>query len=95
MCRRFGLEWNFVSSRNSKKLYYIRVTRKISYIRSSIGKSLSITCGCSGLVRFKDVERDTCSNTNPVVITDICEVQSYTCDPFLCGSVYFGADPFY
>ena len=78
-----------------KKLSCNRAIRKLSYVSSSIRKSSSIMYGCSWHVRFKDVERDTCSNTNPVVITDVCEVQSYTCDPFLCGSVCFGADPFY
>ena len=47
ICRRFGMGWNFVSSRNRKEISCNCVSRKISYVSSAIRKSLSITYGCS------------------------------------------------
>ena len=38
MCRRFGLEYNLVSSRNGKKKSWNRVSRKISFVDASIRK---------------------------------------------------------
>ena len=67
LCRRFGLEWNFVSSRNGKQTYCNRVSRKISYVSSSTRKLSSITRGCSWLVRFKDIEREICENAGQVL----------------------------
>ena len=56
LCRGFGLEWNFVSSRSGeKKIYCNRARRRISYVNHGISKSTSITCGCSWLIRFKTV----------------------------------------
>ena len=81
MCRRFSLEWSFVSSRNSLKISCNRVSRKLSFVGASIGKTSYITCGCSWCVRFNDIEHNKCSNTDSVVITAVCGFHSNTCDP--------------
>ena len=81
LCRRFGLEWNFASSRNGKQTSCNRASRKISFVGASIRKLSSITCERSWCIRFEDIERNTCSNTDSVVITVICGVHSNPCDP--------------
>ena len=81
MCRRFGLEWYFVSFRNGITISCNRACRKISFVGDSMRKTSYITCKCSWCVRFKDVERNTCSNNDSVVITAVCVVHSNTCHP--------------
>ena len=39
---------------------------------------LRVVVGCS--IRFRGVEWKKCTNSDPVVITTICEVHSNTCD---------------
>ena len=55
LVRRFGLAWNFVSSRNGRKLTCNRASRSSPYISTGVRKSSSIVCGCGWLVRFKGV----------------------------------------
>ena len=81
ICRRFSLEWNFVSSRNGEKISCNRDSHKISFVNASIRKSSSIMCGCTWCVRFKDTERNKCSNTDSVVIMTVYGVHSNSCDP--------------
>ena len=80
-CRRFSLEWSFVSSRNSLKISCNRVSRKLSFVGASIRKLSSITCERSWCIRFEDIERNTCSNTDSVVIMTVYGVRSNSCDP--------------
>ena len=56
LCRRFGLEWNFVSRRSGKTIACNRASRSSSFVNSSIRKYSSISCGCDCLVRFRGVE---------------------------------------
>ena len=56
LCRRFGLEWNFVFRRSGKTIACNRASRTSSFINSGVRKSLSILCGCGWLVRFRGVE---------------------------------------
>ena len=53
LCRRFGLEWSFVTRRSGKTIACNRTTRTCSYVNSGERKSSSITCGCDWLVRFR------------------------------------------
>ena len=41
----------------------------------------SIVCGCDWCVRFKGVNWRKCTNSDPVIITDVCGVHTNTCDP--------------
>ena len=56
LCRRFGLEWNFVFRRSGKTITCNRASRISSFIASGIRKSSYIMCGCDWLVRFRGVE---------------------------------------
>ena len=81
LCRRFGLEWNFVSRRSGKTITCTRASRTSSFVNSGIRKSSSIVCGCGWLVRFRGVEWQKCTNSDPVIITGVCGVHSNTCNP--------------
>ena len=81
MCPRFGIEWNFVSSRNGKKISCNHASRKISFVGASIRNTSSIACGRSWRVCFKDVERNKYSNIDSVVITTAYGEHSNNCDP--------------
>ena len=56
LVRRFGLEWNFVSTRSGKTITCNRDSRTSSFVVSGIRRSSSIVCGYDWLVRFRDVE---------------------------------------
>ena len=56
LCVRFGLKWNFESTRSGKTITCNRANRRTSYVSSRIKKSSSTTCVCGWLVRFKGVE---------------------------------------
>lgn len=47
LCCRFGLEWNFVSSRNGNSKSCNRASRKIYYVSTSIRNLSSITFDCN------------------------------------------------
>ena len=57
LCRRFGLEWSFVTRRSGKIIACNRTSRTWSFVNSGKGKSSSITCGCDWLIRFRGVDR--------------------------------------
>ena len=57
LCRRFGLEWCFVTRRSGKSISCNRASRSSSYVKSGVRKSTSITCGCDWLIRFRGVDR--------------------------------------
>ena len=80
LCYRFGLEWNFVSRRSGKTITYNRASRTSSFVAPDIRKSSSIVCGCGWLVRFRGVEWQKCTNSDPVIITGVCGVHSNTCN---------------
>ena len=46
LVRRFGLEWNFVSTRSGKTITCNRASRISSFVASGLRKSSSIVCGC-------------------------------------------------
>ena len=52
LCRRFRLEWNFVSRRSGKTIAYNRASRSLSFVNSGKRKSTSMLCGCGWLVRL-------------------------------------------
>ena len=81
LCRRFGLEWNFVSRRSGKLITCNRASRTSSFVKSSIRKSLSIVCGCGWLVRFRGVEWGRSTNSDPIIITGVCEVYCNSYNP--------------
>ena len=81
LCRRFGLEWNFVSRRSGKTIACNRASRSSSFVNSGIRKSSSISCGGGWLVRFRGVEWKKYTNPDPVIMTGVCAVHSNTCDP--------------
>ena len=56
LCRNFGLEWNFASTRSGKTISCNRGSRKTSYVGSGIRKSSSSMCSCSIFVCFRNVE---------------------------------------
>ena len=56
LVRRFGLEWNFVSTRSGKTITCNCASRTSSFVASGIRKTSSIVCGCGLLVRFRGVE---------------------------------------
>ena len=56
LCRRFGLEWCFVTRRSGKYISCNRASRSSSYVNSGVRKSTSITCGCDWLIRFRGVD---------------------------------------
>ena len=78
LCRRFGIEWNFVSRRSGNTITCNRASRTSSFVASGIRKSSSIVCGCGWLVRFRGVEWQKCTNSDPVIITGVCGVHSNT-----------------
>ena len=80
LCRRFGLEWTFVSRRSGKTIT-CNHSRTSSCVASGIRKSSSIMCGCGWLVRFRGGEWKKCTNCDPVIITEVCGVHSNTCNP--------------
>ena len=49
LCRRIGLEWNFVSRRSGNTIACNRASRSSSFVNSGIRKSSSILCGCGWL----------------------------------------------
>ena len=81
LCRRFGLEWNFVSRRSGKTIICNRASRASSFVASGIRKTSSIVCDCGWLVRFRGGEWKKCTNSDPVIVTGVCEVHSNTCNP--------------
>ena len=64
-----------------KNISWNRASRKISFVGASFRKTSSITCECSWCVRFRGMERDSCYNTDSVVITAVCGVYFNTYDP--------------
>ena len=80
LVRRFGLEWNFVSTRSGKSITCNRASRTSSFVNSGIRKSSSIVYGCSWLVRFRGVEWQKFTNSDPVIISGVCGVHSNTCN---------------
>ena len=81
VCRRFGLEWSFITRRSGKTIACNRASRSSSFVNSSIRKSTSISCGCDWLVRFRGVDWKKCTNSDHVIITGVCGVHSNTCNP--------------
>ena len=51
------------------------------FVASSIRKISSIVCDCGWLVRFRGVEWQKCTNSDPVIITEVCGFHSNTCNP--------------
>ena len=49
LCRRFGLEWNFVSSRNSKTISYNRASRKLSLLILVLGSRYLLRVAIVGI----------------------------------------------
>ena len=56
LCRRFWLEWDFVSRRSGKTITCNRASRTSSFVNSGTRKSSSIVCGCGWLVRFRGID---------------------------------------
>ena len=81
LCRRFGLEWKFVSRRSGETITCNRTSRTTSFVASGIRKTSSIVCGCGWLIRFTGVEWKKCTNSDPVIITGVNGVHSNTCNP--------------
>ena len=81
LCRRFGLEWCFVTTRSGKSITCNRASRTSSFVHSGIRKSSSIMCGCDWMVRFRAVDYKKYSSTDPVVITEVRGAHSNTCNP--------------
>ena len=81
LCRRFGLEWSFVTSKSGKTIVCNRASRSSSYVYSGIKKCTSISCGCDWLVRFRGVDWRKCTNLYRVIITGVCGAHSNTCNP--------------
>ena len=81
LCRRFGLEWCFVTRRSGKTIACNRANRSSSFVNSGIRKCTSILCGCDWLVRFRGVDWKKCTSADPVVITEVCGAHSNTCNP--------------
>ena len=81
LIRRFGLEWNFVSTRSGKSITCNCDSRTSSFVASGLRKSSYIVCGCGWLVRFRGVEWQKCTNSDPIIITGVCGVHSNTCNP--------------
>ena len=52
LCRRFGLEWSFVTRRSGKTIACNRASRSSSFVNSGIRKCTSISRGCDWLVRL-------------------------------------------
>ena len=70
-----------VSRRSGKTITCNRASPTSSFVASGIRKSSSIVCGCRWLVRFRGVEWQECTNSDPVIITGGCGVHSNTCNP--------------
>ena len=81
LCRRFGLEWCFVTRRSGKSISCNRASRSSSYVKSGIRKYTSISCGCDWLVRFRGVDSKKHSSADPIVITEVRGAHSNTCNP--------------
>ena len=81
LCRRFGLEWNFLSRRSGKTIACNLASRSSSFVNSCIRKSSSISCGGGWLVRFRGVEWKKYTNSDPVTMTGVCAAHSNTCNP--------------
>ena len=81
LVRRFGLEWNFVSTRSGKTITCNRASR--FFVASGIRKTSTIVSGCGWLVRFRAVEWKKCTKSDPVIIIGVCGVHSNTCNPEL------------
>jgi len=81
LCRRFGLEWSFVTRRSGKTIACNRSSRTCSFVNSGKRNYTSITYGCDWLVRFRGVDCKKCTSSDPVVITKVCGSHSNTCNP--------------
>ena len=56
LCRRFGLEWNFVSRSSGKTITCNRTSHTSSFVISGIRKSSSIVCGCGWFLNGKNAQ---------------------------------------
>ena len=81
LCRRFGLEWCFVTTRSGKSITCNRASRTSSFVNSGTRKCTSISCGCYWLVRFRGVDSKKHTSVDPVVITEVRGAHSNTCNP--------------
>ena len=81
LCRRFGLEWCFVTRRSGVSISCNRASRSSSYVKSGVRKSITIMCGCDWSTRFRGLDRKKINNSDPVVITKVCGAHSNTCNP--------------
>ena len=86
LVRRFGLEWDFVSTRSGQTMTFNRASRVSSFVVTGLRKSSFIVCGCDWLVRFRGVAWQKCTNSDPIIITWVYGVHSNTIciitDPF-------------
>ena len=79
LCRRFGLEWNFVSTRSGKTIACNRANRRTSSVLLSENRHILYAVVVGLFVRCEEWKK--CTNSDPVDITAICGVHSNTCDP--------------
>ena len=59
MAHQFGMKWNFVTTRNGRRISYNRVTRYSNRKSQGDRKCSSIICGCDWVVRFKFLDHKT------------------------------------